>query len=201
MAITTYTFPTIQTSAPVGGATAANQLTQIGLETSIDSAVTSIDSKTPALGQAVMAASVPVVIASNQSAVPVSGTVTATGPLTDAELRASPVEVVDSVTVVDQIDTTPLLDVSSTNIPASASAPVQIVSSLAANVVKVVSVEDVGEFIGLYVGGVGVETLAAVLPLGGGEINVIIPSGTRVSLRHMKNSAITSGFIAINFLG
>lgn len=40
------------------------------------------------LGQGAMAASLPVVIASNQSAVPVSGTVTATGPLTDAQQRA-----------------------------------------------------------------------------------------------------------------
>ena len=36
--------------------------------------LSSIDGKTPALGQAVMASSVPVAIASNQSAVPVSGT-------------------------------------------------------------------------------------------------------------------------------
>lgn len=38
----------------------------------INTEVTSIDAKTPALGQALMAASVPVVIASNQSTVPVS---------------------------------------------------------------------------------------------------------------------------------
>lgn len=44
-------------------------------------------------GQALMAASVPVVLASNQSAVPVSGTVTASGPLTDTQLRASAVPV------------------------------------------------------------------------------------------------------------
>lgn len=45
------------------------------------------------LGQKLMAASFPVVIASDQSAVPVSGTVTATGPLTDTQLRATPVPV------------------------------------------------------------------------------------------------------------
>ena len=37
----------------------------------------SIDTKTPSLGQTTMAASIPIVVASNQSAVPVSGTVTA----------------------------------------------------------------------------------------------------------------------------
>lgn len=49
------------------------------------------------LGQKTMAASLPVVVASDQSAVPISGTVTAnTGlsqPLTDAQLRATPVPV------------------------------------------------------------------------------------------------------------
>jgi hypothetical protein len=48
-----------------------------------------INGKVPALGQAAMAASVPVVIANNQSAVPVSG------PLTNAELRATPVALND----------------------------------------------------------------------------------------------------------
>lgn len=47
-------------------ATAANQVT---LQTAVDA----INTKTPALGQAAMAASQPVVIASNQSAVPVAG--------------------------------------------------------------------------------------------------------------------------------
>jgi hypothetical protein len=44
-----------------------------------------------------MAASIPVVVASNQSAIPVSGTVS-TGGLTDAELRATPVPVSGTVT-------------------------------------------------------------------------------------------------------
>jgi hypothetical protein len=52
---------------PSGASTAANQTTG-------NNSLASIDTKTPALGQAAMAASSPVVIASNQSAVPVSGT-------------------------------------------------------------------------------------------------------------------------------
>lgn len=54
--------------------------------------VASIDLKTPTVGQKAMAASSPVVIASDQSAIPISGAVT-TGGLTDAQLRASPVPV------------------------------------------------------------------------------------------------------------
>ena len=54
-------------SLPTGAATAA-------LQTTGNTSLSSIDTKTPALGQALMAASSPVVIASNQSAIPVSGT-------------------------------------------------------------------------------------------------------------------------------
>lgn len=122
-----------------------------------------------------------------------------TGAATEATLTS-----IDSslnLNIVDQIDTTPLLDVSVTNIPASAGSPVEIVASTASEIKKIITVEDIGEFIGLYTGGVGVEVLKCILPLGGGEVELQISAGTRISLRHMKNSAITSGFIAVNFLG
>jgi hypothetical protein len=76
---------------PTGASTSA-------LQTTGNSSLSSIDTKTLAAGQATMAASSPVVIASNQSAVAVSGTVTATGPLTDTQLRATPVPVSGTVT-------------------------------------------------------------------------------------------------------
>lgn len=52
-------------SLPTGAATSANQ-------TTANASLSSIDGKTPALGQATMANSSPVVIASNQSAIPVT---------------------------------------------------------------------------------------------------------------------------------
>lgn len=55
-------------SLPTGASTSA-------LQTTGNSSLSSIDSKTPALGQAVMASSMPVVIASNQSTIPISGSV------------------------------------------------------------------------------------------------------------------------------
>jgi hypothetical protein len=103
--------------------------------------------------------------------------------------------------VIDQIDTTPLLDTSTTNIPGSAGSPVQVVASLAADTQKVLTVEDIGEFIGLYTGAAASEVLKCVLPLGGGEVQVDIPSGTRISLRAMGTTAISTGNIAINFIG
>lgn len=54
---------------PIGASTSA-------LQTTGNASLASIDSKLNTLGQKVMASSVPVVIASNQSAIPVSGTVT-----------------------------------------------------------------------------------------------------------------------------
>jgi hypothetical protein len=164
--------------------------------------------------------------------VPVSGPLTDTqlratpvdvlGPLTDTELRASavPVSVASlplptgaatettlalveaalSLDVVDQLDSV-LLDTSGTNIPASSGNPLQVVASSAADIKKIISVEDIGEFIAVYKGPALSEVLVCILPLGGGEIEVQIPSGTRISLRNMKNTAISSGFIALNFLG
>lgn len=52
------------------------------LQTTGNTSLSSIDTKTPALGQALMAASVPVVIASNQSGIPVTGTMTVSGTVT-----------------------------------------------------------------------------------------------------------------------
>lgn len=101
---------------------------------------------------------------------------------------------------VDQLDT-PLLDTSSTNIPASSGSPVQVVASTASACRKIQTVEDIGAFIGLYTGAPASEVLVAILPLGGGEIEVDIPASTRISLRAMENTAISSGKIAINFLG
>lgn len=184
---------------------------------------TSLDSKIPAQGAALTAASLPVNIASDQT-VPVS---VASLPLpadaaTETTLAALAAEDFATETtlltratsakqdeqtailkpdVVDQIDTTPLLDTASTNIPGSASNPVEIVSSTAAVVQKVLTVEDIGEFIGLYTGAAAAEVLKCVLPLGGGEVQVDIPAGTRISLRSMTTSAISTGKIAINFIG
>lgn len=116
--------------------------------------------------------------------------------------RLNAMRVVDcSIGNQDQIDTTPLLDTSSTNIPASGSSPLEVVASSAGHISKIVSVEDIGEFIGVYTGGSGSEVLACVLPLGGGEIAVNIPISTRISIRNMKNAAISSGFIALNLIG
>lgn len=101
---------------------------------------------------------------------------------------------------VEQLDVI-LLDTSSTNIPESSADPLEVVVSTNSNITRIVSVEDIGEFIAIYTGPMGSEELHGVLPLGGGELKVSMATGTRVSLRALENSPISTGKIAINFIG
>lgn len=104
--------------------------------------------------------------------------------------------------VIDFIDTTPVLDASVTNIPASASNPVEIVASLASNVKKIRVNETTGEFIGVYTGAALSEVLQAVIGPGlDGHIEVKMSSAERVSLRNMANATISVGKVCIQFLG
>lgn len=57
---------------PAGASTSANQTSQITQETAIATSVASLDTKTPTVGQKAMAASSPVVLASDQSSIPVT---------------------------------------------------------------------------------------------------------------------------------
>jgi hypothetical protein len=67
-----------QTTQPISAASLPlpTSAATSALQTTGNTSVASIDTKTPALGQATMAASSPVVIASNQSSIPVAQTVT-----------------------------------------------------------------------------------------------------------------------------
>lgn len=105
--------------------------------------------------------------------------------------------------VVDFIDTTPLLDTSSTNIAGSASNPTQVVASLAADVKKVQFLDTTGAFIGLYTGAALSEVLQAVFGPGSDQtVEVKLSSGERVSLRRLDSTtAISTGFVSINFIG
>lgn len=104
---------TVTSLPPVTGTVTANLGTIAGVAT--ETTLSAINTKTPSLGQALMSASSPVVIASNQSAIPVTGTFfQATQPvsiastvnvntglvqgLTDAQLRATPVPVSTGLT-------------------------------------------------------------------------------------------------------
>lgn len=185
---------------PTGAATAANQATEISslasIVTNTADTVSSVDAVNTTAGQIVSE-----IQTSNVSLASIdTSTQNIAQNTLDGNSTLLDIEAALSLSPVDQLDSI-LLDTSSTNIPASASSPLQVVASTAAQVRKVVSVEDIGEFIGVYTGPALSEVLHCILPLGGGEMQVNIPAGTRVSLRNMKNATITSGFIAVNFLG
>jgi len=115
-----------------------------------------------------------------------------------------PVKDINSAFIVDLFDT-PLFPIA-TGIPRistlGATARTEVVASLAAISTKITIAEDIGEFIGLYTGAANAEVLKCVLPLGGGEMSIDLPFGSRISLGHMKDVDLaTATFMAITFLG
>jgi hypothetical protein len=107
------------------------------------------------------------------------------------------------VCVVDYFDPPVVLDAAVTAIPGSGSFPVQVVSSLAGDVCAVEVRDGIGtEFIGVYRGAPGSEVLVCVVGgPGNSKIEARIPGASRVSLRSMNSTAITSGSLCVMFLG
>ena len=100
---------------------------------------------------------------------------------------------VNAIAPVDFLDSG-LVDTSTANI---ASTGTTVVSSLAAACTEIEIQEDIGEFMSLRVGG----TVKAFLPLGGGRVKVSLSATDAVQLFSETGGNITSGKIAINFLG
>jgi hypothetical protein len=218
-------YTTVDSSAlPTGAATSA-------LQTSSEALLTTIDADTSTLAGAVSGTEmqVDVITSALPSGAATSALqTTANGILTTIDADTSSLAgcvsgtevqvdvvsgsvVVDTYTVVDFIDSTVagyvadngVIELSGTNtIPAKAASQLQLVSTSAATIKKIQTVEDIGEYMGIFTGASTSETLACVLPLGGGEVSVEIASGSRISIRALTSStAITSGSLGINFLG
>lgn len=123
-------------------------------------------------------------------------------PATEAKQDTMITSLATIASVKDTVDVISPIDVSSSNIPASASLPLEIIASTSADMTKIQTIEDVGEYIGLYTGAAASEVLVAILPIAGGEVDISAPAGTRLSIRHMKNTAIsTATFFAANLIG
>ena len=127
----TFAVSAVSLPLPSGAATSA-------LQTTGNTSLSSIDGKTPSLGQALMAASVPVAIASNQSAVSVSGTVAVSNAfaldatLTGGGQKSQVTDGTNSAAVVNAAPTTQY-GLVVRNVPAAATAPsaVQLSDGLA----------------------------------------------------------------------
>jgi len=180
-----------------GGATSALQTTGNASLSSIDTKVTglatestlgnvstntlatanntsSINSKLPVQGQAVMSASVPVVLASNQSAIPITGTVT-----TGATQRSK-------VALVRN-------DYSSVNV--TTGAYVQLIASTSAQATRLEIFDSSGQTLVLAVGASSSEIDQFYInPGGNGIVDLLIPSGSRISIKAVTASA-TAGYI------
>lgn len=103
--------------------------------------------------------------------------------------------------VIDFLDTTEVLDTSSSNIEASGTAIGSCatrVASLAANCSKIKVNDTTGEFIGIYDDSV---LVAIIGPGDDQEIPVRIASGSVIKLRNMANAAISTGKLCLQFLG
>lgn len=109
---------------------------------------------------------------------------------------------VNTLSVIDLLDAG-ILDTSSTNIAGSASSPTQVVASTAAATKKMQILDTTGAFIGLYTGAVSSEVLQLVIGPGSDQtIEHAIPAATRISLKRLDSTtAISSGIVAINFIG
>lgn len=137
-----------------------------------ETTLSAINTKTPALGQAAMAASSPVVIASNQTAVPI------------VEGGRSIVARARNVYNTTNVTT---------------GAYVQLVASLGSAVNSVEIFDSSGQTLVLATGGAGSEVdQAFVFPGGNGRIPLAIAAATRISIRAVSATA-NDGEIAINF--
>lgn len=101
------------------------------------------------------------------------------------------------------LDAPQVLQSNITNIPGSASPPLQIVAELGFSAAYAIDyIDTTGDFIGVYQGAVGSEILKCII--GGGLTNrawVVLTAHSRISLRSMTVSAIINGDLVITFMG
>ena len=187
---------------PTGAATSA-------LQTTGNTSLGNIDTKTPALGQALMAASVPVAIASNQSAVPVSGTVTANigttnGLALDATLTGGTAKSIvrggakGATTAADVTSTAEGVDHQALDVQIySGGSAVSPASStqLPAALVGGRLDENVGAWLGSTAPTVGQKAMAASLPVVISSDQSAVPVSGSVSITGTPNVAVTSSVL------
>lgn len=136
------------------------------------------------------------ITACDTGAVTISSSALPTGAATAANQATiiSELQTANAKTPVDFLDSG-LVDASSTNITTGG---LSVVSSLAADCTELEIIEDIGQFMAITD---GTDAILSYLPLGGGRVKLSISSGTELKLASLTGSSITSGNIAINFLG
>lgn len=177
---------------PTGAATLAEQQTQTTALQLIDDSVATIGSAITAKGFTVAGTD-----GTNARAIKTDSN----GEL-QVDVLTLPNVTLNMLDVVDFIDTTPILDTSITNIPASGSAPVTIVANLAATTKRLRAADTTGAFIGVYSDPAGTPVLEFIINPGmDNETDFAASGGTVLGLRSMTASAISSGLVCIQFYG
>lgn len=172
-----------------------------------ESTLSSLNTKIPSQGQALMAASVPVVIASNQSNVPanitqVGGASLALGQTTMANsipvvFASNQSSISTSASGTAKSNAPVYNSYSSVNI--TTSAYVQLIASTTSATNNIHIFDSSGQAMILAIGGAGAEVDTLYVPPGGDTYNLNIPAGSRVSYKALTANA-TSGYLLISLL-
>jgi hypothetical protein len=105
-------------------------------------------------------------------------------------------------TAICFIDSPAILNCFVTPIPGSASLPLQVVADTGARSCgSLAYIDTTGDWIGVYIGGIGTETLLCII--GGGlahSVSTAITPHSRISLRSMTATPITNGNLTIAFM-
>jgi len=187
---------------PAGAATEATLATVAGDTTSLDGKVTACDT-----GNVTISAALPAGdnnIGNVDLASPIPAGTNNIGNVDIASALPAGTNTIGKVDV-NQLDVVETIynDFSSSNLPGSASSPLQLVASLSSAVSKIQIADTGGNFMEIMSGGSGSEVREALIgPGSDSTIELSLPSATRVSIRRIDStSAASVGAIAINFIG
>jgi hypothetical protein len=105
-------------------------------------------------------------------------------------------------TAIAFIDPPSVLSYNVTPVPGSASLPLQVVADTGARSCgSIAYIETSGDFLGVYTGPIGLETLLCIIGNGlAHTVNTAIAPHSRVSLRSMTATPITNGWLTITFM-
>lgn len=96
-----------------------------------------------------------------------------------------------------------VLNTSVTPIPASSGSFLEVVANSGTRAAYAIQyIDSTGDYIGVYLGPDGEETLLCVV--GGGQTSIVpavVAARTRVSVRSITNTAVTNGKLFCTFLG
>ena len=99
------------------------------------------------------------------------------------------------------IDPPETIDIAVTNIPAAASPTLEVIARMKYDATKLIVIDGLERFVGVYTGTVGNEVLVAVVGAGiPTEIPVTITGNPRISVRSMDSEVIDGGGLCFQFI-